>query len=750
MFRRYACVRQADQSDCGPAALATIALHHGVRISRERLRDVTGTDRVGTNLAGLLQGAEKLGLRARAVRGDWAGLATIPLPAIAHVRTPEGLGHYVVIHRLLRDAVIVADPAHGVEQRSREVFCTRWSGYVLLATPTTELARSTQLTPGRRFFTLVMRQRRLLLEAFVCAVLMTVLGLSTSLFIQHLTDSVLIQGQTGLLDALGIGMIAITVFRCAFGALRGYLMAFAGRRSGFELLSEYVRHILYLPMRFFELRQVGDVLSRVQDAVRVRDSISGVTLSLLVDGAMVVFALVALWLQDVRLAAVATLFVPVLVAAVLVHQPAARRRTRAVMEHSARVHSQLVEDVSGVETIKALGIEPVRRDDDETRLADLLDLAFDQQKLGISIQTIAMLVMGGATVVILWYGGHRVIAGGLSLGQLLFCYTLVGYLLQPLERLAGANLQLEDAIIALDRLYQIMDLDLERGHGTGLPCQGIRRGLALDGVSFRYGSRPAVLDKFTLELPAGKRIALLGESGSGKTTLLKLLQRFYDPTEGRVLLDGIDLRDLDLASLRARIGVVSQDPFLFAGTLRENLLAASPEATPEQLLEAIRIAGLEETIAALPERLETQVGERGTALSGGQRQRVAIARAVLRRPDLLLLDEATSHLDAHTEAAVQTALDTVLRGKTVVIVAHRLATVRTADIIHVIHRGKLAESGTHHTLLASGGRYAELWRAQMGPPLAARPDIHDEVTVKVPGLRNHLALVGQERRQERP
>ena len=744
MFRKYVCVRQADQSDCGPAALATIALHHGVRISRERLRDVTGTDRIGTNLFGLLQGAEKLGLRGRAVKGDWAGLSTIPLPAIAHVRTPDGLGHYVVIHRVRSDAVIVADPARGIETRGREAFCAQWTGYVLLATPTAELAQSTQLPPGRRFIAMVLGQRRLLLEAFACAVLMTMLVLSTSLFIQHLSDSVLIQRQTGLLDALGIGMIVIAVFRAAFGALRGYLMAFAGRRAGFQLLSDYVRHILYLPMRFYELRQAGDVLSRVQDTVRVRDAIGGVTLSMLVDGAMVIFALVALWLQDLRLAAVATLFIPVLMLSVLAHQPAARRRTRAALEQGARVHSQLVEDVSGVETIKALGVEPMRRDEGETRLADLLNLAFDQQKLGISTQTLATLVMGSATIVVLWYGGHRVIDGALSLGQLLFCYTLLGYLLQPLERLAGAHLQLEDAIIALDRLYQILDLDLEAGHARGLPCPGITRGLELDGVSFKYGTRAAVLDKITLALPAGKRIALLGESGSGKTTLLKLVQRFYDPTEGRVLLDGVDLRDLDVDSLRTRIGVVSQDPFLFAGTLRDNLMAARPDAGPEDLLAAIQIAGLEETVAALPERLETQVGERGAALSGGQRQRVAIARAVLRRPDLLLLDEATSHLDATTEAAVQQALDTVLRGKTVVIVAHRLATVRNADIIHVLHRGKLAESGTHHALLASGGRYAELWRTQMGPPPGV--ELCDEVTRPLTAVPRHLMLVAQERR----
>ncbi|MBL0215840.1 MAG: peptidase domain-containing ABC transporter [Myxococcales bacterium] len=739
MFRRYVCVRQGDQSDCGPAALATIALHHGLRVSRERLRDVTGTDRIGTNLLGLLKGGERLGLRGRAVKGDWAGLSTVPLPAIAHVRTPEGLGHYVVIHRVLADAVIVADPAFGIEKRTKEAFCASWTGYALLLSPAPEFTPGGDTTPGARFLQLVLRQRGLLIEAFVCALLMTVLGLSTSVFVQHLVDGVLVQHQTSLLDALGIGMIVVVVFRAAFGALRQYLIAFAGRHSGFHLLADYTRHVLQLPMRFFELRQTGDVLSRVQDAVKVRDAISGVTLSLLVDAAMVAFALVALWFQDTGLALIASLFVPVLVLSSLVHQPAARRRTRAVMEESARVQSQLVEDVSGIETIKALGLEPVRREEGEIRLANLLGSAFGQQKLGISTQTAATLLMGAAGVVVLWYGGHRVIDGKLSIGQLMFFYTLLGYLLQPLERLAGAHLALEDAIVALDRLYQVMDLELEPGRDKGLPCHGIFTGIALEDVTFKYGSRAAVLDKVSLDIPAGKRVALLGESGSGKTTLLKLLQRLYDPTEGRITIDGVDVRDLGLDALRGRIAVVSQDPFLFAGTLRENLLAARPGASPEDLLEAIKIAGLEEVIAALPERLETVVGDRGTGLSGGQRQRVAIARAVLKRPDLLLLDEATSHLDSTTEAAVQTALDSVLHGKTVVIVAHRLATVRSADLIYVLHRGKVVERGSHRELILKNGKYAAAWRAQLGTPANVPLELEPELECDVEVTCNHRA-----------
>ena len=745
VLRRYVCVRQGDQSDCGPAALATIALHYGVRFSRERLRDVTGTDRVGTNLLGLLRGAEKLGLRGRAVKGDLAGLATVPLPVIAHVKTREGLGHYVVVHELSKKHVLLADPAHGIVRWTRGEFTERWTGYVLILSPTSELTNGGDATAGRRFLALVFAQKRLLVEAFACAVLMTVLGLVTSKFVQHLCDSVLVQGQVALLDALGLGMIAIIVMRTAFGALRQYLMAFAARRSGFHLLADYVRHILGLPMRFFELRQAGDVLARVQDAVRVRDAIGGVTLSVLVDGAMVILASAVLWFHDATLALVATAFIPALVCSTAAHRPASRRRARAVLEESARVQAQLVEDVAGIETIKSLGLEPMRREHGEIKLGDLLGTAFSQQKIAMSAQAIATFFMGAAGIVVLWVGGRRVIEGALSIGELMFFYTVLGYVLQPLERLATAHLQLEDAIVSLDRLYQIMDLDLESKPEAGVPCHGVFVGIELEQASFQYGSRAPVLDKVSLEIPAGKRVAILGESGSGKTTLLKLLQRFYEPTAGRITIDGVDIRDFELSELRARIGVVSQDPFLFSGTLRENLLVARPDATPAEIYEAIRVSGLDDVIAALPQRLDTPIGERGAGLSGGQRQRVAIARALLKKPDVLLLDEATSHLDSTTERVVQTALETILAGKTVVIVAHRLATVMTADLIYVLHKGQLAESGTHRDLLARGGRYAELWRAQMGPAVELEGDgERDEVTRNIRLPSNVLPLLRTE------
>jgi ATP-binding cassette subfamily B protein len=282
-----------------------------------------------------------------------------------------------------------------------------------------------------------------------------------------------------------------------------------------------------------------------------------------------------------------------------------------------------------------------------------------------------------------------------------------------LERLASVNLKLQDALIAVDRLYQILDL-AEEAHDDPQKAtfQGVRDAIALHDVSFRYGCRAHVLEHVSLHIPAGTTVAIVGESGSGKSSLLKLLMGFYAPTAGRILLDGVDMRDFAVASLRSRIGLVSQEPFIFNGTLRENIALGRPGATMEDIVEATRIAGLEEFIATLPERYDTVIGERGANLSGGQRQRLAIARALLREPEIVIFDEATSHLDTATERAIQVSLKTALAGKTIVLVAHRLSTIREADLIYVLHRGRIVQSGMHCQLLEQEGLYRTLWQAQ--------------------------------------
>jgi ABC-type bacteriocin transporter len=719
MFRRHACVRQRDMVDCGPAALATVALHYRRPIGLEQMRDLAGTDRIGSNLLGLLKAAEKLGFSARGVKGTYDALVEVPLPAIAHVKNDQGLGHFIVLHHLKKTGVIAADPAHGIRKLSREEFVKCWTGYLLLLVPEAKapaaVAGQAPVSPLRRFLRLLAPHTGVLMEGFLCTLLMTLLGLSTSYFIQHLTDTVLPHAETRLLNGLGIGMILILLFRCLFGMLRQYLAAYVSRKVDLTLIAGYSRHLLNLPMRFFETRRVGEILSRVNDAAKVRDAISGTTLTAVVDGTLVAVLLVVIFLYDLPLALVATAFVPLLLATTMVHHPAAKRLSRVAMEDGGLLNAHLVEDVSGVETVKAFGAERARAEEGEARLVSLEQGYFSLQKLGISMSALGTLTTTLAGIVILWYGGHRVIQGALTIGELMFFYTLLGYLLGPLERLASVDLKLQDALVAVDRLYQILDIEVEAGRATKkTPFPGGRLGLELREVCFAYGSRANVLENISLRIPAGQTVAILGESGSGKSTLLKLLMGYYEPTGGRILIGRSDMRDFELESLRSRIGLVSQDAFIFNGTIRDNITLANTAATAAEVTEAARAAELEGFILSLPERYDTVIGERGANLSGGQRQRLAIARALVRKPEILIFDEATSHLDTATERAIQKSLRSALAGKTVVLVAHRLSTVKDANLIYVLHHGKVVEQGTHRQLLAREGRYWDLWRAQAG------------------------------------
>jgi len=719
IFRRYALVKQHDQSDCGAAALATIALHHGRPIGLQKMRDLAGTDCIGTNLLGLVKAAEKIGFEAQGVRGNLEALGETPLPAIAHVKTTEDHGHFVVVHSVSKRQIVVADPAREILRLTPGEFEKQWTGYLVLLVPRDEIPKvgSAKVSekPWTLFLQLLRPHRALLAKAFLCALLLTALGLSTSFFVKHLVDSVLVHSEHRLLNALAIGMLVLLVFRTLFSIVRQVLLMHVGRKIDLALISGYARHVLRLPMGFFDMRRVGEVISRVSDTTKVREAVGGTTLSAIVDGTLVLFTTILMFAYDWSLSLVGVAAVPCLVLTVLLHHAVARRCSRTAMETAARLQSHLVEDITAVESIKGFGAEDARSEECDRQLVDVVQAGFSLQALGLRVSTLSTLVKGAAGIVTLWYGGHRVMEGALTVGELMFFHTLLATLLDPLERLAAVNLSLQDALVAVDRLYQILDIEQEElDVENGMPFEELRDSLNIDRVSFRYGCREKVLDDVSLQIPVGSTVAIVGESGSGKSTLLKILQRFYEPDEGRVVIDSVDARDYSLSSLRERIGVVSQDPFIFDGTLLENVTMSKGAPMSKEVLAAVRAAGLEDFVLGLPERFETKLGERGTNLSGGQRQRLAIARAILKDPEVLIFDEATSHLDTLTERAIQQSLEADLSEKTVIVVAHRLSTVRRADRIYLLHDGRIAEEGTHMELIAAGGRYAELWNAQIG------------------------------------
>lgn len=716
MYRKGIKIKQHDITDCGAASLASVCAHYGLQYPVARIRQYAFTDQKGTNVLGLIEAAQKLGFTAKGVKAVFDALRVVPKPTIAHVIVQDRLQHYVVIYKVTSKNITYMDPGDGrMHKVANEEFQKIWTGILVLLEPEETFKRGNEkVSMARKFLSLLSPHKGVMIQALFGALIYSILGLSTSVYVGKITDYVLVDENINLLNLMGVVMVVILLLRTFVGAMKSILALNTGQRIDAALILGYYKHLLTLPQQFFDTMRVGEIISRVNDAVKIRNFINNVSLDLVVNVMILLFSVGVMFVYSWKLALVTLASAPLFLLIYWGFNRFNKKYQRSIMERSADLESQLVESINSIATIKRFGIEEYANLKTENRFVHLLKCTFRSIYGSIMAQGGIQFVSTAITIAVLWFGSTLVIDREMTAGTLMVFYSLINYVVSPIGTLISSNQTIQDALIAADRLFQIMDLEREQDNEEKIFLKPEMVGnIRFENVSFRYGSRKEVFKGLDLEIERGKTTAILGESGSGKTTLVSLLQHIYPIQSGRISIGGYDVAQVDNKSLRHCIGTVPQQIELFAGNIIENIAIGDLHPDMERIVGLVEQLGLRSFIERLPNGFLTYIGEHGASLSGGERQRLAIARALYRKPEILIFDEATSSLDSISEGYVKQTLDTLAKeGKTIIVIAHRLSTVKDADCIVVIDKGQVVEKGTHQQLFNAGGKYSLLWNEQ--------------------------------------
>jgi subfamily B ATP-binding cassette protein HlyB/CyaB len=700
--------------DTGAAALAFALQVVGLPADPSEILHRSG--RTSLNESDLLRAARQFPVKARLVTSTLARLAVTPMPALARTKA----GDWLVIGGVSDGKVLVQDPGlAGPEAWSLQSFEDRWDGRVMLLTRRAALGDLYQRFGIGWFLAAVRKYRQPLTEVLVGSFFVQLFTLLTPLFFQVIIDKVFVHRGLSTLEVLTLGLAMLSVFEIVLGGIRTFLLAHTSNRIDVELSARLFRHLFALPLAYFHTRRVGDTIARVRELDNIRQFLTSSALTLAIDLFFALIFLAVLMIYSPLLTLIVAGALPCYVALSLGLTPAFRTRLNERFARGAENQSFLVEAVSGVETVKSMALEPVMQRRWEEQLAAYVKASFQVLTLNTLGSQTASMINKVTVVLVLFFGAKEVIDGRMTVGELVAFNMISSQLAAPVLRIAQLWQDFQQVRISIDRTGDILNTTPEPGQSGQAKPPAIRGNIRLEAVGFRYrfDGQPVLRD-VSLEIPAGQVIGVVGASGSGKSTLAKLIQRLYVPETGRVCVDGHDLSLTDPAWLRRQLGVVLQESVLFNRSVRENIALAEPGMPMERVIAAAKLAGADEFIAALPEGYGTLIGERGASLSGGQRQRIAIARALVGNPRILIFDEATSALDYESEAAIQANMRHICAGRTVILIAHRLSTLRDADRIVTIEKGRIIEDGTHQQLLKTGGRYAQLWALQTAAPAA--------------------------------
>ena len=697
--------------DTGLVCLLILARFYDLPADGSQLRHLFAQSGQLFSETELLRAAKHLGLTAGILTTKSRKLSGTPLPAIAR-RTD---GRYVVLAKFEADRVLIQDPA---EERplvlSRKQFESVWTGELFLFTKRANFRLQDLKFDFTWFIPAIVKYRKFLGEVLIASFFLQLFGLLTPLFMQVVIDKILVHKGFTTLHVLAVGMIALALFDAVLGGLRTYLFSHTTNRIDVGLGAQLFRHILALPVSYFEARRVGDTVARVRELEQIRQFLTSNSVTVVLDLFFTVVLLIIMWFYSPMLTIVVMASLPLYAILSLVITPVIRIRLHDKFNRGAENQSFLVEAISGIQTVKAMAVEPPLTRKWEEQLAGYVRASFRTTSLITVASQTATFIQKVTVVAVLWVGAYRVIEGELSIGQLVAFNMLTAQVTGPLLRIVNLWQEFQQVGISVQRLGDVLNTQPEPSYNpnrTTLPQ--VAGQIVFDGVTFRYRpDGPEVLRKVSFSVRPDQVIGIVGRSGSGKSTIAKLIQRLYVPERGQILVDGVDVAQVDPAWLRRQVRVVLQDNFLFNRSVRDNIALTDPGLAMEQVIRAAQLAGAHEFILELPDGYDTIVGEHGCSLSGGQRQRIAIARALIANPRILIFDEATSSLDYESEAVIQQNMAQISKGRTVMIIAHRLSTVRPAHRIYVVDKGEIVEDGSHEELLRRNGSYARLHHLQ--------------------------------------
>lgn len=745
-------IKQHDERDCAAACLSMIATHYGLIQPIQKYRELTKTDRNGCNIYGIIDAAQRIGLDSEALSGDINELissikdGSIKLPIIAHIITEEALLHYIVIEKYRNNQFVIIDPAKGRQKYSTEKFANLWTGNIIT------FKKNHSFVSGNfkkhsftKFFSLLKGQYKFLILTLIFSLIISSIGIagtfvfeivvnnfedthSETVIDEHSHDTEEIESEktdlslteritnviydnSSKFNTFFIGLIFLYVLQALIQYSRGHTISLLSKNVDLKLLIPYYNKIMDLPIYTLNTRNTGEYLSRFSDASNIRIAISGATLTLILDSIMAIVSGTMLFIKDHTLFLISLVSIFIYAMVVICYRKPIERNNIAVMENNAIVQSYLKESIDGIETIKANCAENISKERNRNKFKNLINYLFKNSLIQNSQDAICDAVELIGTALILWMGFSMVLKGIVSLGSLLTFYALLAYFTTPIKNLIELQPTMQTAVVAAERLNDILDAESEQKSGNTKVINNIGD-IKIQNLDFRYGNRQLTINDISLTIHKGEKIAFVGESGSGKTTIAKLIMQFYNPEKGNILINNTNIELISKESLREKISYVTQNTFLFSDTIKNNLLIAKEKASNQEIITALKVADAYDFVNSLSFGYDTFLDENGFNLSGGQRQRLSIARALLKNPELLILDEATSNLDSVAELKIKENIFNTFKDITCIMIAHRLSAVSDCDKIYFFENGKIVESGTHEALMNKKGKYYHQWISQ--------------------------------------